>query len=265
MRSFFLSFSFGVSRGRRGFFERKLKKLFSFSFKNPRWKPAPKSLGEDDPKSIMAWLSDGGGNSNAAPLAATVRWEEKTVDLGFLFLLLNPNSRSWKTNSRKPPHLLSTLKQPQKTRPPLPPHNGFGSEEDSANSCLRLSPRARVRRAPSAADAGVEAAFPARLAGPATVPGACELGEGDEGRRFSVRWTPADGAVAVFEEKAPGKKEGKRGRGRGGLGCEVDQKKTLSLIMIFFFNETSHTLSLRLPRRQVPRAQPRAQARVRLR
>lgn len=59
-----------------------------------------------------------------------------------------------------------------KSRPPLPPHNGFGSEEDSANSCQGLSPRARVRRAPAAADAGVEARFPVRLAGPEAVPGA---------------------------------------------------------------------------------------------
>ena len=127
----------------------------------------------------------------------------------FFLFLLNPKIK----NSLKPQPTCSCQlrnKQP-KTRPPLPPHNGFGSEEDSANSCLRLSPRARVRRAPPAADAGVEASFAARMAGPELVPGACRLGEGDAGRRFSVRWTPADGAVSVFEEKAPGK-EGKERR-----------------------------------------------------
>jgi hypothetical protein len=109
------------------------------------------------------------------------------------------------------------FQQQAKSLPPLPPHNGFGSEEDSANSCLRLSSRARVRRAPPAADAGVEALFAARLVGPETVPGACRLSDGDAERRFSVRWTPADGAVAVFEERAPGRAAKKRKRkGVGG-------------------------------------------------
>ncbi len=108
---------------------------------------------------------------------------------------------------------MSSRQQPTKSRPPLPPHTGFGSEEDSANSCLGLTPRARVRRAPPAADAGVELRFSARMAGPELIPGACQLAEGDAGRGFSVRWTPADGAVSVVEERAPGEEGSWEGGG----------------------------------------------------
>ena len=61
----------------------------SLSLSNPGWKPAPKSLGEDDPKSIMAWLSDG-GNGKAAPSATTVSGAGEVLSkttASFFFLL----------------------------------------------------------------------------------------------------------------------------------------------------------------------------------
>ena len=76
----------------------------------------------------------------------------------------------------------------------------------------------------------MELSFAARLAGPELVPGASGLAEGDAARRFSVRWTPADGAVAVFEQKAPG--EGKEERGL--------KRPEISSLSLFF----SHALPI---------------------
>ena len=46
-----------------------------------------------------------------------------------------------------------------------------------------------------------------------------------------MRWTPADGAVSVFEEKAPGKegKERRRKRGEGGFRGRTKKNSSLSL------------------------------------
>jgi hypothetical protein len=91
---------------------------------------------------------------------------------------------------------------PRGPPPPLPPHTGFGSEADSAASCVSLAPRTRVARPPAPGDDGVILRFPARRV---PAPGAPALADpSDADRRFTLRLWAADGSVDVVEARQEG-------------------------------------------------------------
>ena len=118
----------------------------------------------------------------------------------------DPFTRGWyaSAGTEQPPAIPGPAPPAPHTRPPLPPHTGWGSEADSARSCFKLVPKAHSSDknfGQFMTFSGLVLRFQALMT---ALPGRKALDASDVGRSFVVSFFLEDDTMAIFE---PGQRD----------------------------------------------------------